>query len=396
MEDLLAHQQQAELSKLPLFFGSRDKDNFTAEQWVERVERSKASARWNDVQTMAAVYNAIRGKALKWFECLKRSPVDPNVWEDFKGAFLASYSTTRTSRTTTLHLADLRQGPNEPVVDFYPRVESVISDIESLAPAHFEPPATPFPAEITGLQGYAGVPNAVKEAAINRLTKAGAAAAFNLMGLHIFIAGLKPFIRAEMMKAPPADMYAAFMQATKLEKIAAEPHRQGAASQQSVYEVEAEPPMLAPASPGLDGSNVEAECAALAAKIKMLRRKAKPSGKPAGAPKTTKHSTGGPSDDYNRCRYCKQLGHLQARCFSRIKAGAPMVDKEGKPFQQAVNQIGGQPPTPASAGQQQHQQQLGQVTYPPPTYNPFAHMMTGEQVEGIAWAGPTHAEPLNY
>ena len=32
------------------------------------------------------------------------------------------------------------------------------------------------------------------------------------------------------------------------------------------------------------------------------------------------------------CRYCKKPGHLQKVCNARIKAGAPQVDLNGKPY----------------------------------------------------------------
>ncbi len=76
MEQQLENQKQVEHSKLPLFFGSKDKDQFTAEQWVERIRQAKDSARWNDAQTMSAVYNAVRAKALAWFESLCRSNIN--------------------------------------------------------------------------------------------------------------------------------------------------------------------------------------------------------------------------------------------------------------------------------------------------------------------------------
>jgi hypothetical protein len=34
------------------------------------------------------------------------------------------------------------------------------------------------------------------------------------------------------------------------------------------------------------------------------------------------------------CRYCKKKGHLQKDCFSRKRDQAPMVDANGKPYQQ--------------------------------------------------------------
>jgi hypothetical protein len=225
MEQQLENQRQVELSKLPLFFGSKDKDQFTAEQWVERIRRAKDSARWNDAQTMSAVYNALRAKALAWFESLRRSNINQDVWEDFLKAFLEAYSTTKTSRTTTLNLADLRQGGNECVVDFYPRVIRVIDDIEAMTPANFAAPAAPFPAEFLAIQAFVAVGAAVKRDCVNTLVKTGATQAFNFIGLHLFIAGLKPYLREEIMKAPPADLYAAFQAASALEKIHTEPRK---------------------------------------------------------------------------------------------------------------------------------------------------------------------------
>jgi hypothetical protein len=45
------------------------------------------------------------------------------------------------------------------------------------------------------------------------------------------------------------------------------------------------------------------------------------------------------------CRYCKKKGHLQKDCFSRKRDQAPMVDANGKPYQQnnRVNNVADQP-----------------------------------------------------
>jgi hypothetical protein len=45
------------------------------------------------------------------------------------------------------------------------------------------------------------------------------------------------------------------------------------------------------------------------------------------------------------CRYCKKKGHLQKDCFSRKRDQAPMVDANGKPYQQnnCVNNVADQP-----------------------------------------------------
>ena len=401
MKQQLENQRQVELSKLRLFFGSKDKDQFTAEQWVERIRRAKDSVRWNDAQTMSAVYNALRSKALAWFESLCRSNIDQDVWADFLKAFLEAYSTTKTSRTTTLNLADLRQGSNECVVDFYPRVIRVIDDIEAMTPAQFEAPANPFPPEFLAVAAFVAVPAGVKRDCVNNLIKAGATHAFNFIGLHLFIAGLKPYLHEEIMKAPPADLYAAFQAASSLEKIHTEPRKSSAASQ-NVYKV-TEDHQDKNEEDGGD-ADVDAECAALSARIKTLRNKQrKPGGKKASSNKPSKPNSAAATNnsDYNKCRYCKIEGHLQKNCYSRIKANAPMVDKQGRPFQSNVAQIGGQPQQ--SLGQmghqqqQQQQQQYSQVNqFPPPPFNPFAHAGSTEQVERVMWASAPPAETLNY
>ncbi len=55
--------RQSELAKLPLFSGD-GKDQFTAEQWIERVSRARTTSAWTPDQTNTFVYNALRGNAL--------------------------------------------------------------------------------------------------------------------------------------------------------------------------------------------------------------------------------------------------------------------------------------------------------------------------------------------
>lgn len=400
MEDQVENQRQVELSKLPLFHANRSLDMFTAEQWVERIRRAKESARWNDAQTMSAVYNALRGKALAWFGCLvSTDEVNENVWEEFKTAFLTTYSTTKTSRTTTLHLADLRQTSSESVSEFYPRVNRVLDDIKGMAPENFPAPAQTYPQEIIALAGFAAVAADIKTAGANRLIATGAKAAFNFIGLHLFIAGLKPTLRAELMKTPPDSMWAAFQQAMALEKILLEPVKAAGPAANSIYEIDATNASPSNAEEGEDDEQLDQECNALAARLKALRNKKKKKQAPKhpAQPQQPKPA-GATSDNYNRCRFCKQVGHLQKFCPARIQAGAPRVDKFGRAYQPTVNHIAGEQQTTAPATPQQ-QHAYSQVTQPPPPpppqFNPFAHMMGVDQISGAAWASAPGQEHLN-
>jgi hypothetical protein len=221
---------------------------------------------------------------------------------------LEAYSTTKTSRTTTLNLADLRQGGNECVVDFYPRVIRVIDDIEAMTPANFAAPAAPFPAEFLAIQAFVAVGAAVKRDCVNTLVKTGATQAFNFIGLHLFIAGLKPYLREEIMKAPPADLYAAFQAASALEKIHTEPRKSTSATQ-NVYEVAAD------ASDKRDDNGgdeeVEAECAALSARIKNLRSKQKKTGGKTASPNKQSKSKAAAAAIQSKQQRLQQMPLLQ-------------------------------------------------------------------------------------
>jgi hypothetical protein len=54
------------------------------------------------------------------------------------------------------------------------------------------------------------------------------------------------------------------------------------------------------------------------------------------------------------CRYCQKKGHLQKDCFARKRNKAPMVDANGKPYQNQnqnnrVNNVAEQPAAAAAA-----------------------------------------------
>ncbi len=50
------------------------------------------------------------------------------------------------------------------------------------------------------------------------------------------------------------------------------------------------------------------------------------------------HSNG-PRNPNIVCRYCKKKGHMQRECNSRCRNGAPMVDANGKKYEQRVNNV---------------------------------------------------------
>jgi len=53
------------------------------------------------------------------------------------------------------------------------------------------------------------------------------------------------------------------------------------------------------------------------------------------------------------CRYCQKKGHLQKDCFARKRNKAPMVDANGKPYQNQngnrINNVADQNPSAATS-----------------------------------------------
>ena len=327
---------QADLAKLPIWSGDSAKDGYTVEQWCKRVDKAAASAGWDPANTMSYVYNALRGDALRWYESLKRFNINDNDWPSVRAEMLDAYSRVQTARTAVVNLSDLKQGASESVTNFGSRVARIVDDLEILMPAAARTPAgVTWADEITALAGWGGVAAAIKTTQLQNAANRVIWNTYNHLGVQLFISNLKPVFRDEMLKAPPTDLNAAIKQARQLEKIVLKPENTSA----SVSELQQE------ATGHHD--NVDAEIAALSAQFQALIKKRNGAngrggrgaangnrggrgGRGRGAPRGGGAANGNSS--YNVCRYCKKPGHLQKVCNARIKAGAPQVDLNGKPY----------------------------------------------------------------
>jgi len=327
---------QADLAKLPIWSGDSAKDGYTVEQWCKRVDKAAASAGWDAANTMSYVYNALRGDALRWYESLKRFNINDNDWPAVRAEMLDAYSRVQTARTAVVNLSDLKQGASESVTNFGSRVARIVDDLEILMPAAARTPAgVAWADEITALAGWGAVAAAIKTTQLQNAANRVIWNTYNHLGVQLFISNLKPVFRDEMLKAPPTDLNAAIKQARQLEKIVLKPENTSA----SVSELQQE------ASGHHD--TIDAEIAALSAQFQALIKKRNGAngrggrgaangnrggrgGRGRGAPRGGGAANGNSS--YNVCRYCKKPGHLQKVCNSRIKAGAPQVDLNGKPY----------------------------------------------------------------
>ncbi|EFX62556.1 hypothetical protein DAPPUDRAFT_270216 [Daphnia pulex] len=329
---------RADLAKLPLWSGDVSKDGYTIEQWVTRVNKAAATAAWSDEDTMAYVYNALRGPALRWLESLKRFNVNIDSWAAVRTEMLDAYSRVQTARTAVVNLSDLKQGQNESVTDFGARVARTVDDLEHLMPAASRVPQGVDWADVfTGLAGWAAVTAAQKATQLQEAANKVIWATYNHLGVQLFISNLKPTLRDELMKAPPTDLNAAIKAARQLEKIHTKPENGHA----TVSEI-------GQSNPQASADDVDQQIEALSAQFQaLLKRRQANSGRGGRGGRgrgsqgrggrgrgrgQAQGNNGASSSSYNTCRYCKKPGHLQKVCNSRIRAGAPEVDAQGKPY----------------------------------------------------------------
>ena len=346
---------QADLAKLPVFKGDK-LDPFTAEQWIDRIYQAKTNSDWNDPRALMYMKNALRGPALTWFENLPISigKTAAANFDQVRKTFLHTYSKVRTARTATTNLAEVKQGNSESVNDYYNRVLSAINDLHQLMPAAAlirEPTADAFADAIKDLAGFGALANGPKHATLDRAMQLGAEQAFHYVALQHFIANLKPAYRDELMKTAPATLYSAFKAAAELEGIQATPHR---FTTGAVAELQNE-------EDAFDNTDdLDQEIEAINMKLRSLTNRRAQRGasrgrgstRGRGANRGTRGNRGGATNSGSamQCWYCKKNGHHQDDCYSRINAGAPKVNRSGKPN---VNESETVERTPAPATQPQ-------------------------------------------
>jgi hypothetical protein len=142
------------ITRIPIYTGDSN-DAFTPDKWIKRIQNARDTAHWNDKNTMLFVNVSLRGKALKWHECLKRSGVQLNNIVDFTTAFMESFVPACTAHTATIDLHEVKQQFTDDVVGFYAHIINIIDKLELLLLAVARRPADAVMSpQIIALVGY--------------------------------------------------------------------------------------------------------------------------------------------------------------------------------------------------------------------------------------------------
>jgi hypothetical protein len=355
--------RQLELSKIPLFFGDATKDAFTAETWLTRLEQARVIGGWDADQTAIYCNMAFRDNAIRWRDGLKEMGIDTANWDALRAAFLRFYAPSATIRSCVANL-DLKQGASETVRDFGPRVARVIHDIRQSAP-NYAFPNDLFANDIAAIPAVAALDLAVRQNAHRALVQRGEQRLADLVSIHIFVAGLKPYIRDKCVTRQFADYYEAYTHATQLEHNLADPKKHP-----HVNAIDKDTP-----DQDSDPEIAEMELQLEALRFKKNRKQPGRRGAPSRGGGTSR-SGATPKRDYSsyKCHYCHIPGHLQQVCRKRLAAGAPMVPQSAAGLQKVSE-------TEHTPGAQNSQPAMPAGTPAPPAhslpdpyqyFNPFA------------------------
>ena len=244
------------------------------------------------------------------------------MWDQVKKAFLEAFGTTHTSRTTATAINDLKQG-TDTVIDYYTKVVEVMSDLQALMPpGGLGRPDTLFTPEIRALAGYVGLADDNKTGAADSLIDFGAQRMIYFVATQIFINGLKPEIRTEVMKQNPLTIMRACNEAQTIEKINTSKKQTTTSNGNTTIASIEDNQDYTPDQIQLQIDELQRR------KQWAVRRTNGNSGQ--GSYNNRTGGGGGNNRKPNpakgkMCHYCKKLNHFQKDCRARMAAGAPMV-----------------------------------------------------------------------
>lgn len=319
---LTQHDKVRRSTDIPLFYGRKDKDSISPHQLLERINRAKRVARWQDDERVCdEFYLCLRDRAISWANTLDNIPgFDKNNWDQVQKEFLAAYATKFTARTLCTSFHDLKQKNDETVQDFYNRVSEVFRDAFMEKPAH-----------VTTHGGTAAERYDLTEAQAQTLMKRGINNMQLLVMNTMFIGGLKEEIRTRVLETGPTKIQDSVALAREIEIIVRDKKDKNEKGSY-VNSVTNEDGEQHGSADDADVLDIDSEDVEHIKKINVIRRRMnKPPLRYKVRPGSKTSSSYSASKNV-QCRYCKISGHLQKDCRKRQAAGAPMVDNAGRPY----------------------------------------------------------------
>jgi len=307
------HDRMRRATVIPLFYARRDKDTVLPRILIDRIEDAAVIATWDEARKIRELKLCLRERAIIWWKSLRDTTINLAVWDDVKKEFLTAYEPKYTAKTVCANFTDLKQHPDESMNDFLCRIQVAYDRLLDNKPATMPTVRATIAAGATEAE--------VKAEGINDMA---------LFFKHqLFLAGVKDSLRDRVLEAGKADLQESLKFARELEAIQNDRKRSNKiAALKAVM-----PPQEAAAIFWDELENEDID------QIAAVRRQQPRSSNQTQARSSGPARSNGPRNPNIVCRYCKKKGHMQRECNSRRRDGAPMVDANGKKYEQRVNNV---------------------------------------------------------
>ena len=309
--------------KIPFFHGDDKEDALDIKEMIRRFENSADAMGLADNAEKCNMFgNYLRGPAAVIWEGMDfygESKVD---WNSVKKYFLKEYQGEVDVETFTFKIAKLIQGSNESAVNFGGRcLQSVYEQYKSI-PA---PAADALNADGAAVT-VAGKLN-IHQATLKMVT--------DITARSLFLTGLKENLRTLTMQKTIVTLREAIDEAAKQEKLLKNKNelkgRIAALADLEDEELEDQ---------DLDEETVSKINHARARQGRQPYRRfnnfkgnnSNGQGVQSGSNNNGNKNENQQNREDWKCRYCNAPGHMQADCRKRKAAGAPLVDRHGKPL----------------------------------------------------------------
>jgi hypothetical protein len=313
------HDRAKRSTDIPLFYAQPGRDTIAARLLIVRINDAGAIANWNNDRKLLEFKMCLRDKAVGWFEDLIENRINVDDWDTVKAEFLESFELKYSTKTACANFTDLNQKSDETINDYTYRVQQAYKRVTDKKPADMAAVRTSIAAGATEAQ----------------IKAEGIADAFLFIKHQLFLAGLRDGLRDKVLEMEKPTYVESVKAARNLETILNDQKRLNklaAIKHELGQDVAKEIVWDAYDNEALD-------------QIAALRfQQRRPNGNNPRSNTVLRNPD-------TACRYCKKKGHLQKDCFARKRNKAPMVDANGKPYQNnRVNNVADQgPAAPAPA-----------------------------------------------
>ncbi len=135
-------------TKLPEFWGQKDKHSITANEFVKRVDKMMSANNWSDKITFDNFGLALRGSANTWLDSqvtLKKIVGDQERWTIIRPFFKEEFTTESDDKLILDGLTHMAMRPIENIRDFFGQLNKVNTIILDAYQGYTIPPPNPVP-----------------------------------------------------------------------------------------------------------------------------------------------------------------------------------------------------------------------------------------------------------